>query len=458
MSIQAAQFVKTYGLWLSLSLAIGLTVTLPAYAAAPQVVGHISFAKGSNAAQQPEAAPRILGKDSEIFQGDNIQTAERSFVIIEFTDGAKVTVRPSSNFSIDHYDNQSGQKTAQLVLHQGGVNTSTGGIAKDNPENFQIKTPTSTVKPKSDKAEFSVRICDQDCAEKGKKTAAEAVRTEQSVVARVVDIKGEVNAVNRADKDAKERPLSLGKPLYNSDTLHSEKDSFALLVFPDGEKVTLQADSEMDIKQYNYKVSGKKDQILLRLTAGGLRALTGSIGKNDHDAFALDTPVATIGIRGTGTDSYTDGSSLDHSTWQGTSFLHNEAGDFDVPEGSSSTTSGINAIPLIFPTPPDAPQPPEPRPDTNKSDPEKVFEQKPPAAGSTLIRANSGDASVESNDGENSTTVNEGESGSASSDGDITTSSEPSDDTTADDNPSDNTPSNNEGSFDDNADNLLEGC
>lgn len=457
MSIQATQFVKNYGLRLILSLAIGLTATLPVYASS-QVVGHISFVKGSNAAQQPEAAPRILGKDSEIFQGDNIQTTERSFVIIEFTDGAKVTVRPNSNFSIDHYDNQSAAKTAQLVLYQGGVNTSTGNIAKDNPENFQIKTPTATVKPKSDKAELSVRICDKDCEEKGKKAAAEAVRTEQSVVARVVDIKGEVSAVNRGDKDAKERPLSLGKPLYNSDTLRSEKDSFALLIFPDGEKITLQADSEMDIKQYNYKVSGKKDQILFRLTAGGLRALTGTIGKNDHDAFALDTPVATIGIRGTGTDSYTDGSSLDHSTWQGTSFLHNEAGDFDVPEGSSSSTSGLNAIPLIFPTPPDAPQPPEPRPDTNKSDPEKVFEEKPPTEGSTLIKANSGDATVESNDGGNSTTVEEGETGSTSSDGDITTLSESSNDAASDNSSSDNSPSENEGSFDDTTDNLLEGC
>ncbi len=456
MSIQIANIVKSYGLLLSLSLSTALAVALPVYAA-PQVVGHISFVKGSNAAQQPDASPRILGKDSEIFQGDNIQTTERSFVIIEFTDGAKVTVRPNSNFSIDHYDSQSGQKAAQLVLYQGGVNTSTGDIAKGNPENFQIKTPTATVKPKSDKAELSVRICDKECEEKAKSAAANTVRTEQSVVARVVDIKGEVGAVNRADKNAKERPLSLGDPLYNSDTLHSEKDSYALLVFPDGEKITLQADSEMDIKQYNYKVSGKKDQILFRLTAGGLRALTGTIGKNDHAAFALDTPVATIGIRGTGTDSYTDGSSLDHSTWQGTSFLHNEAGDFDVPEGSSSSTSGPNAIPLIFPTPPNAPQPPEPRPDSNKSDPQKLFEAKTPNQGDTLVKANTGDATIESNEGENSTTVKEGTSGSTSADGDTSTS-DSSDDMGLDNNPSDHNPSNNDDSFDENSDNLLEGC
>lgn len=432
--------VKSYGLWLCL-----LIVVLPVYAE-PQVVGHISFVKGSNAAQQPGAAPRILGKDTEIFQGDNIQTTERSFVIVEFTDGAKITVRPNSSFSIDHYDSRSTNKTAQLVLHQGGVNTSTGDIAKSNPENFQIKTPTSTVKPKSEKAEFTVNICDKACAEKGKKAAAD----EANIVARVVDIKGEVSAINRADKDAKERPLSLGKPLYNSDSIHSEKNSYALLVFPDGEKVTLQAESEMDIKQYDYQVKGKKDRILFRLTAGGLRALTGSIGKNDHDAFALDTPVATIGIRGTGTDSYTDGTSLDHSTWEGISFVHNEAGEFDVPAGSSSSTSGPNAIPVIFPTPPNTPKPSEPRPDTNKSDPKKVFETKPPAEGDTSVKSTSGNTAIENNKGEKST-VEQGETGSTNADGKTTTFQ-------SDEATSDNNPSGNQGSFDDDADNSLEGC
>lgn len=439
MPTQLTLFIKHYGLWLC------LLVSLPVHAA-PQVVGHISFVKGSNAAQQPGEAPRILGNGTEIFQGDNIQTTERSFVIIEFNDGAKVTVRPDSNFSIDHYDSQSANKTAQLILHQGGVNTSTGDIAKNNPDSFQIKTPTSTVKPKSEKAEFSVRICDKECEEQGKEAAANAVRTEKSVVARVVGIKGDVSAINRADKNAKERPLALGKPLYNSDSVHSERDSYALLVFPDGEKVTVQADTDMDIKQYHYKISGKKDQILFRLASGGLRALTGSIGKNDHAAFALDTPVATIGIRGTGTDTSTDGSSLEHSTWQGTSFLHNEAGDFDVPEGNSSTTFGPNDIPQIFPTPPDAQQPSEPRPDTDKSDPDKVFEKKSPSEGSTLVKSNSGDASIESDDGE-SATVEEGETGSASSDGETTTSDQ-----------LDDTAPDNEGTSNDEADNLLEGC
>ncbi len=453
--VHIAQLVKSYGL--ALSLSIGLVLALPVYAA-PQIVGHISFVKGSNAAQLPGEAPRILGKDTEIFQGDNIQTTERSFVIVEFTDGSKVTVRPNSNFTIDHYDSQSANKSAQLVLHEGGVNASTGDIAKGNPENFQIKTPTATVKPSSEKAEFTVGVCDKACEERGKEAAANAERTEQSAVARVVDLKGDVSAINRADKNAKERPLSVGKPLYNSDSIHSEKDSYALMVFPDGQKITLKPDSDMDIKQYIYQVKGKKDQVLLRLATGGLRSLTGSIGKNDHSAYSLDTPVATIGIRGSGADTDTDGSNLNQTTWKDTTFVAPKEGggagtEYDVTEGHTLSMTDPTSTPEIYVTPPSTFKPTDPpRPDTDKSDPKKVFEEKSPAKGDTSVNVTKGGATIDPNASNNNTTVKEGETGSTSSDGGTTTAPTQSDDTTP------NNPSGNEGLFDDDPGNSLEGC
>jgi hypothetical protein len=373
----------------SWALGLYLFITSLSVYAEPQLVGHISFAEGSNTAQLPGATPRILSKDTEIFQGDTIQTTSLSSVIIQFTDDAKVTVRPDSNFSIINYDSQSPNKIAQMELHQGAVDVTIGGIAQTKPENFQIKTPTATIKPKSADSIYTVSLCDKECEDKQK-----VVRTEQSVAARVVDIKGVVNAITRADKDAKERPLSLGKSLYSSDFIHSQKDSYALLLFADGEKITVQANTEMDIKQYSYKVNGKKDGILLRLVTGGLRALTGKIGKNDHNAFSLDTPVATMGIRGTGTDTHTDGSSLDHSTWQGLSFLLTEAGEFDVPEGKSSHTL-LHQAPQIVDTPPNAPQPNEPRPDTDKTDPQKIFGSEGPTQGDTTVTVISGNVAVE---------------------------------------------------------------
>ncbi|MDP1773660.1 MAG: FecR domain-containing protein [Methylobacter sp.] len=463
MPVRIANALKRYGLRLCLPLSlsiIGLAVALPVYAGS-QVVGHISFAKGSNAAQQPGAAPRILGKDAEIFQGDNIQTTERSFVIIEFTDGAKVTVRPDSNFTIDHYDNQSANKTAQLVLHQGSVNANTGDIAKDNPESFQIKTPTATIKPESKKAEFNVGICDKECEDRSKKEAeANAVRTEKSPVARVVEIKGEVSAINRADKNAKERPLSLGNAVYNSDSISSEQESYALLLFPDGQKITLKASSEMDIKQYNYQIKDKKDQVLLRLATGGLRALTGSIGKADHGAYTLDTPVATIGIRGSGSDTDTDGSNLKQETWKDATFVRTQDNtEYDVREGQTLSMKDPSSTPQIYNTPPSSPKPNDPpRPDANKSDPKDVFKEKPAAAkGDTRVTPISGNAGVQNSKGEK-TSVKEGETGSTNKNGETKTAPVQPNDTTHNNNPSGNNPAANDGSFNSTTDDSADGC
>jgi len=415
ISAQLIHLIGYYGLWLFL-----LTIALPALAK-PEVVGHVSFVRGSNAAQQPGAEPRFLGKDTEIYQGDNIQTTERSFVIIKFNDDSEITVRPKSNLSIDHYDNHSPSKAAHLALHHGAIAATTGDINKANPGNFQIKTPAATIKPKSRNAEFTVELCDQACEEKGKAAAANQVRTEQSIVARVVEIKGEVSARNTNQKPALKRPLSLKGPVYNSDTVITGKDSHALLVFPDGEKITLQDDTELDIVQYLYKVSGKNDQVSLRLVVGGLRALTGAIGKNNPGAVTVRTPVATIGIRGTGTDSFTDGTSLNHSTWQGLSFLSNEAGEFEVPAGVSSFTSSPNAMPMIAPTPENAPQPPAPRPDSNTDDAEKLFEADSPVSGDVTVTAIKGDLGIETQDGKVTETVNEGEITSTDSKGNTKT-------------------------------------
>jgi len=449
MLTEITQTIKYYGLLLGLVI-----IALPVYAG-PPVVGHISFAKGSNVAQLSGSTPRTLDKNTEIFQGDTIKTVESGFVIIEFTDGAKVTVRPNSDFSIDHYDGQSAQKTAQLVLNKGEINTSTGEIAKENPENFQITTPTGMVRPESKKAEFSVDICEKNCDKNQEAAVAAAagnqqvVKLEQNLVARVVEIKGEVSAINRANKDAKERALTLGMPVYNADAIHSKKDSWALLVFPDGEKVTLQPDSEMDIKQYNYQVNGKKDQVLLRLAMGGLRALSGNIGKNDHDAFSLETPVATIGIRGTETFTVITKAlsssplvDINHRTLQGVSVArytdaNGKPSEAVVPAGSTLQMSGtpaptgpapaggvappavITKPPVVKPTPPEAVQPKGPSLIPDPAATKALFVVKA-APVVTVVKMISGDGKVVSKNGQNATVINPGDTGTIKPNSDLT--------------------------------------
>jgi hypothetical protein len=356
----------------------------------PLPVGKISFAKGSNAAQLPGATARIIGQDAEIFQGDNIQTAERSFVIITFNDGAKITVRPNSSFTVDHYDAKSANPKAQLSLHEGGVQASSGEIAKQSPDSFQIKTPLATVN--AQQAEYSIRLCEQDCGKEDKAGQNAPVKNDPSVVARVVDIRGQVVAKNQQEKNAKERLLALGAPLYSADRLISQKDSYALMVFRDGEKITLQPNSEMAIADYSYQKPGEKDHALYRLTIGGMRALTGSIGKTNKAAYAIDTPVGTIGIRGTGFDLTCLGSCVTpHSpppaaikqglaeglyshVWQGQIVLKNENGEQVITMPESGYIANRHADVFQLPEIPNLiPDGFVPRPDKDNSSLDKLF-------------------------------------------------------------------------------------
>ncbi len=391
--------MKNRAFTFSLGLLLAIS-TIPVYAE-QVVVGKIGFAKGSNAAQQPNSAPRLLGKDADVYQGDNIQTSDASFVIVEFNDGSKVTIRPNSNFTIEQFD--SVNKNAKLTVHEGGVRASTGEFSKAGADNFQIKTPTATLKGDKD-SDFSVRVCKNDCGDKDKKEDA----TKDTSVAKVVDIKGDVFAQNRVDKNAVERKLTMGTGLNAKDFLTSQADSYVVMVFRDGEKVTLQPKSEFDIVKYDFQQPGKKDQMLFKLAAGGMRALTGSIGKKDHSAYALDTPVATIGIRGTESETVIDDAFdvntgaapvYNHVT-EGAISIKNEAGEMTLDQGESSVTVNsstptvqIPSLPAkvtnqlsITPSPKTAPNP------------DKMFD-KPAASSSksgTYATVNKGSAKMES--------------------------------------------------------------
>jgi len=156
------------------------------------VVGQVSFSRGTCAAQLQGGSARMLAKGADIFVGDNIQTAERSFVIVEFEDGAKVTVRPNSSFSVKKYNSTAGKEIAKMELHIGGVRASTGKIANKKPDNFQIDTAFGAVNAK--KAEYSVRLCKEDCAEENNRVEAQQSGG-QFLAARIVEMNGKSTSI-----------------------------------------------------------------------------------------------------------------------------------------------------------------------------------------------------------------------------------------------------------------------
>ena len=93
-----------------------------------------------------------------------------------------------------------------------------------------------------------------------------------------------------------------GAALGEGDVVITEKESFAQVVFSDGSQIALRPNSRLAVTRYHYdKAAPAEDHMLLNLLRGGLRTVTGLIGKrNDRSAYSLTVGVtATIGIRGT---------------------------------------------------------------------------------------------------------------------------------------------------------------
>ena len=144
---------------------------------------------------------------------------------------------------------------------------------------------------------------------------------------------GRVTAISASG----ERPLTKGAEIGNGDTIRTADGSRAQVRFSDGALVSLQPRSEFRID--NYEFSGKEDgqeKGFFSLLKGGLRTITGFIGRTHRNNYKVSTAVATIGIRGT---EYTvqveeDGTTQVH-TGEGLIEISGTAGSLLLASGES---------------------------------------------------------------------------------------------------------------------------
>jgi hypothetical protein len=102
--------------------------------------------------------------------------------------------------------------------------------------------------------------------------------------------------------DGSVRALAERSSVFIGDVISTERDSYAQLRFTDGGQVTLRPNTQVKIETYAYEEGRPdRDNFAMQLFKGGLRSLTGLIGKRttNRNAYRMVTSTATIGIRGT---------------------------------------------------------------------------------------------------------------------------------------------------------------
>jgi hypothetical protein len=100
--------------------------------------------------------------------------------------------------------------------------------------------------------------------------------------------------------DGKIKVLNQNSVVETGDVLESQTNTYAKIKFNDNSEITLAPNTQFKIDQYSYnKDKPQEDRSVYTLIKGTLRSITGSLGKRSTERYQLNTPAATIGIRGT---------------------------------------------------------------------------------------------------------------------------------------------------------------
>lgn len=258
-------------------------------------IGKAVFARGITMAESVAGAIRVLAEGESVFEGDTLTTGEKSFVVLELSDGTRMSLRPNTTFQLENFKPKI--NTADVRLFAGGLRAKTGTISKINPEGFKLHANNTTTVVRD--AEFDVRLCKEECEEEAAKHRIQQ-ETKKLVVGRVAEVKGLLTITN---KQQYSRVAVKGAPLYEGDNVVSGEEAYAVLAFRDKGRITIQEKTTFNIDKLEFEESQPTEgNAVFELIKGGLRALTGSIGDKDKEAYQMNTPVATIGIRGTGFD------------------------------------------------------------------------------------------------------------------------------------------------------------
>lgn len=118
-----------------------------------------------------------------------------------------------------------------------------------------------------------------------------------SSAGQITHLSGTLSA-KRADGSSK--LLSVKSEVAEGDTLSTESETYARIKFADGGEVVMRPGTRLKIENYAYEASKpERDNIVLSMLKGGLRAVTGLVGKRNREKVSFQTETATIGIRGT---------------------------------------------------------------------------------------------------------------------------------------------------------------
>jgi hypothetical protein len=139
-----------------------------------------------------------------------------------------------------------------------------------------------------------------DPAEAQVNAATPAIQDATKLIGKVVSATGAVtiehaNAV--VIQATVSGPTKVGDPVYLGDVVQTGADGRVGINFADGTTFNLSINARMVLDEFVYEPAGNANSTLFSLTKGTFTFVAGKVAKTGD--MKIDTPVATMGIRGT---------------------------------------------------------------------------------------------------------------------------------------------------------------
>jgi hypothetical protein len=148
--------------------------------------------------------------------------------------------------------------------------------------------------------------------------------------------------VERLTPDGIGRPLAKGDAVLQGDLVRTGPNSHAQLAMTDQGLIALRPDSSLRVTAYAYQ--GREDgteRAILELLQGGLRSITGAIGRANKDNYQLKGGPALVGIRGTDHETFVVKFGTYNRVTLGGTYLQSPQGRVDLEPGQTGFASSM---------------------------------------------------------------------------------------------------------------------
>lgn len=119
--------------------------------------------------------------------------------------------------------------------------------------------------------------------------------SQESIVGSVKTVRGAV-AIKRGPATI---PCLEGVHLLPQDVLQTAADGSVGVIFQDGTRIALGPNTELKIDRFVYQPADGQFSLLVRLARGMMAYISGKIARFSPESVHVETPVGTVGLRGT---------------------------------------------------------------------------------------------------------------------------------------------------------------